>query len=94
MEISELHEIIGNFKKMELDELNTLLTTLCKNKKEKEKEYNDLVEQVYFIINELKKEIERKLLPNSDSDSDSEEDKEEIDNQLDIRLIDVYLDEE
>jgi len=93
MEISELYEIIGNFKKMELDELNTLLTTLCKNKKEKEKEYNDLVEKVYFIINELKKEIELKSF-NIDSDDESSEREDSLDRELDIRLIDVYSDEE
>ena len=91
MENWQVKDIIDGFKKMNLDELNTLFTTLCKMKKEKEKEYNDLVEQVYFIISELKKEIELK----SSSDSDSETREEDtLDRELDIRLIDVCSDEE
>ena len=90
MDISQVKDIVDGFKKMDLDELNTLFTTLCKMKKEKEKEYNDLVEQVYFIISELKKEIE--LKSSSDSDSDDETSEEEY--NLDIKLIDVYSDEE
>ena len=91
MEISQVKDIIDGFKKMDLDELNNLFTTLCKMKKEKEKEYNDLVEQVYFIISELKKEIELK----SSSDSDSETTEEDtLDRELDIRLIDVCSDED
>jgi DnaJ family protein A protein 5 len=58
------------------------------------KEYNDLVEQVYFIIGELQKEIEIKSL-HSDSDSESEPDTSNDDDyKLDIRLIDIYSDEE
>ena len=90
MEISQVKDIIDGFKKMNLDELNITFNTLCKLKKEKEKQYNDLVEQVYFIISELKKEIELK----SSSDSDSETSEEEQDYKLDIRLIDVCSDEE
>jgi len=87
MDNSEVIEIIDGFKKMNLDELNTLFTTLCKTKKEKEEEYNDLVEQVYFIINELKKEIELKSSSDSDSDSDSDEGY-----KLNLKLIDIYSD--
>jgi len=89
MDNSQVIEIIDGFKKMNLDELNTLFTNLCKTKKEKEEEYNNLVEQVYFIINELKKEIE---LKSSNIDSDDETSDEEY--KLNIKLIDVYSDEE
>ena len=91
MDISQVKDIVDGFKKMDLDELNTLFTTLCKTKKEKEKEYNDLVEQVYFIISELKKEIELKSF---NIDSDDETSEEEQDYKLDIRLIDICSDEE
>jgi hypothetical protein len=89
MDISEVNKIVRGFKNMELDELNILFNDLCKTKKQKEKEYNDLVEQVYFIINELKKEIELKSF---NIDSDSESTDEEY--KLDIKLIEVYSDEE
>jgi hypothetical protein len=88
MDISEVNKIVRGFKNMELDELNNLFITLCKTKKEKEEEYNDLVEQVYFIINELKKEIELK------STIDSEEESTDEEYKLDIKLIEVYSDEE
>jgi len=90
MNNSEINEIIGGFKNMELDELNKLFITLCKTKKEKEEEYNNLVEQVYFIINELKKEIEIK----STIDSDTETESTNEDYDLDIRLIEINSDEE
>lgn len=89
MDILIVKDIIEGFKKMDIEELNTRFDTLCKLKKEKEKEYNDLVEQVYFIISELKKEIE---LKSSLCDSDDETSDEEY--KLDVRLIDVYSDEE
>jgi len=89
MDISQVKDFIDCFKKMNLDELNILFNDLCKTKKQKEKEYNDLVEQVYFIINELKKEIELKSF---NIDSDDETSEEEY--KLDIRLIDVCSDEE
>ena len=92
MENWQVKDIIDGFKKMDLDELNTLFTILCKMKKKKEKEYNDLVEQVYFIISELKKEIELKSF-NIDSDSETRE-EDTLDRELDIRLIDVCSDEE
>jgi hypothetical protein len=91
MDISEIKQIISSFKKMDIDELNNLYTTLCKTKKEKEAEYNDLLEQVFFIINELKKEIKSKSINDSDSESESEK---ELDNELDIRLIEVNSDED
>ena len=91
MENWQVKDIIDGFKKMDIDELNITFNTLCKLKKEKENQYNDLVEQVYFIISELKKEIELK----SSSDSDSETREEDtLDRELDIRLIDVCSDEE
>jgi hypothetical protein len=89
MDILIVKDIIEGFKKMDIEELNTRFDTLCKLKKEKEKEYNDLVEQVYFIISELKKEIE---LKSSLCDSDDETSDEEY--KLDVRLIDVCSDEE
>ena len=89
MDVLIVKDIIDGFKKMDIEELNTRFNTLCKLKKEKEKEYNDLVEQVYFIISELKKEIE---LKSSLCDSDDESSDEEY--KLDVRLIDVCSDEE
>ena len=89
MDILIVKDIVEGFKKMNLDELNIIFTTLCKMKKEKEEEYNNLTEQVYFIINELKKEIELKSF---NIDSDDETSEEEY--KLDIRLIDVCSDEE
>ena len=89
MENWQVKDIVEGFKKMDLDELNITFNTLCKLKKEKEKQYNDLVEQVYFIISELKKEIELKSF---NIDSDDETSEEEY--KLDIRLIDIYSDEE
>jgi hypothetical protein len=89
MDISELNKMVEGFKKMNLKELNTTLTDVYKIKKKNEEQYNEIVEQLFFIISQLHKEIERKL-PTEDHD-DCEE---EIDNQLDIRLIDVYSDEE
>ena len=90
MDVLIVKDIVEGFKKMDLDELNIRFNALCKLKKVKEEEYNNLTEQVYFIISELKKEIELK----SSSDSDSETSEEEQDYELDIRLIDVCSDEE
>ena len=91
MENWQVKDIIDGFKKMDIDELNITFNTLCKLKKEKENQYNDLVEQVYFIISELKKEIELKSF---NIDSDDETSEEEQDYKLDVRLIDVCSDEE
>jgi hypothetical protein len=89
MDISELNKMVEGFKKMNLKELNTTLTDVYKIKKKNEEQYNEIVEQLFFIISQLHKEIERKLPTEEHDDCE-----EEIDNQLDIRLIDVYSDEE
>jgi hypothetical protein len=95
MEISDVYKIIESFKKMNLEELNCQLTNIYKIKKNNEEQYNDLVEQLFFIISELHKEIERKLPPNEiDTDTLEPDTSSDEDHKLDIRLIDVYSDEE
>ena len=95
MEISDVYEIVESFKKMKLEDLNTTLECVYNLKKKNEEQYNELVEQMFFIIHELHKEIERKLPPDEiDTDTLEPDTSNEEDYRLDIRLIDVYSDEE
>ena len=91
MDIKDVYNIVSGFKKMNLDELNITLTDIYKLKKKNEEQYNDLVEQLFFIIRELHKEIEIKLPIETDSETD--DDKVNI-NDYEIRLVDVCSDEE
>lgn len=92
MDVKEVYNMVGNFKNMNLNELNITLTNMYKLKKRNEEQYNELVEQLFFIIRQLQKEIEKKSPIETDSDSDLEI-ASDI-NSYDIRLVDVYSDEE
>lgn len=93
MEFQDVQNIIETFKNLKLEELKELLTDIYKVQKENEERYNNIVEQVFIIIHKLQREIERKLPPESESDNETYDSNDEIKN-YDIRLIDVYSDEE
>lgn len=98
MDIKEVYSMVGNFKNMNLNELNITLTNMYRLKKRNEEQYNELVTQLFFIIHKLQKEIERKLPIELDLETDSETDDDDKVNNLinsyDVRLIDVWSDEE
>jgi iron-sulfur cluster repair protein YtfE (RIC family) len=88
MDIVELFEVIGNFKKMNLPELECTLTNMYEYEKQQQKKYSEISRQIDFIIRELHEEIEKKLPIETDSDDDLEI------NDGDIKLVDVCSDEE
>ena len=96
MDIHEVYNIVGSFKAMNFKELNVFYSNLSKVQKKNEEHYNNIVEQLFFIMRELQKEMERKLPPQSESDDEPEccsNSDDEI-RSYNIRLVDVYSDEE
>lgn len=97
MDIVELYCLVEGLGKLSYDELNTTRNAMSKLQKKNEEQYNEILEQIFFIKNKIDKLLDIKCPPEPESDHEPHSFDSDSDDEIrsyDIRLVDVYSDEE